>query len=186
MAVRQIGICRYLWRCDFFNVGLLCSREPLSRVESGAKPPGETQKSVSPGSPLASLALVERLQCGAALVAQDSSQFPLRRKEPFAKSPLGVLCGLSGSRTCWWERVRMSEVKPYIHQPGKSDISKRSNKYKNSLGRCSCRDCSCFMRTRDSPEAMQILIRPACPDGNACGTGSRTGWSRPGGSGRPP
>ena len=46
--------------------------------------------------------LVERLQCGAALVAEDSFEFPLTRKESSAKSPLGLLCGLSGSRSGLW------------------------------------------------------------------------------------
>ena len=44
--------------CGLFRLGLNCSRWPLSRVESGAKPPGETQNGVSPGPPRASVQVV--------------------------------------------------------------------------------------------------------------------------------
>ena len=92
--------------CGLFRLGLNCSRWPLSRVESGAKPPGETQNGVSPGPPPVPFELRERLQCGAALVAQGCSEFPLTRKQPIAKSPHGLLCDLSGSRTGLEVRVR--------------------------------------------------------------------------------
>jgi len=102
--------------CSFFKLGLTCSREPLSRVESGAKPPGETQKGVSPGPPRASVRLCERLQCGAALVAEDSFEFPLTQKESSAKSPLGLLCELNGSRNGLEERDNQD---PIFEFPGK-------------------------------------------------------------------
>ena len=71
------------------------SGRPLSRVESGAKPPGESQRGLSPGPPRASVRLCERLQCGAALVAEGSSEFPLNAEAPLckiaARAPLRVV-----------------------------------------------------------------------------------------------
>ena len=67
---------------------------------------GKANVGFPPDPLLLLLELVERLQAGAALVAQGCSEFPLTRKQPIAKSPHGLLCDLSGSRTGLEVRVR--------------------------------------------------------------------------------
>ena len=51
------------------------SRRPLSRVESGGKPPGEIEKAISPGPPLTPVRSRERLYPGAALVEKGCLNF---------------------------------------------------------------------------------------------------------------
>ena len=60
---------------------------PLSRVESGGKPPGGSAHfALPPGAPLVPLCgLRERLLCLAALVAEGSFEFPLGAEAPLCK-----------------------------------------------------------------------------------------------------
>ena len=81
------------------------SRWPLSRVESGAKPPGGIARAaIPPGPPLGFHAVGKAAAFGAALVAEDSFEFPLTRKESSAKSPHGFFGRFRCSR--WGLRGR--------------------------------------------------------------------------------
>ena len=74
---------------------------PLSRVESGAKPPGESQRGLSPGPPRASVRLCERLQCGAALVAEDSLNFRLCGRNPLQNRRTGSFASCTAAAWGW-------------------------------------------------------------------------------------
>ena len=92
------------WRMFTISIATAAAAGGRFRASKGhrparAKPPGESQRGLSPGPPPVSVELVKRLQCGAALVAEDCLNFRVRRKQSSAKSPHGLLCGLSGSRT---------------------------------------------------------------------------------------
>ena len=102
------GRCLRGGMCGFFKVGLNCSREAAFARRKRRKAAGGNAKGVSPGPPRAYVRLCERLQCGAALVAEDCQNFRLTRKQSSAKSPHGFLCGLSGSRTGLEERGRVA------------------------------------------------------------------------------
>lgn len=126
---RVAFICSGKWAlsacgiCSFFKLSLPCSMRPLSRVESGAKPPGESQRGLSPGPPPAPLELVERLLCGAALVAQGCSEFPLSAEATPRKIAALFLCRLNCSRTGWWERNgRAMREKQHIKRPTNTSL----------------------------------------------------------------
>ena len=105
------------------RIVLVVAGWPLSRVESGGKPPGESQRGLSPGPPPAPLELVERLQAGAALVAQGCSEFPLSAEATLrkiaARTPLQVerqprrLVGTGGS-FLWGKQTSISAANPCL------------------------------------------------------------------------
>ena len=62
------------------------SRRPLSRVESGAKPPGESQNvAIPPDPPCVLAAWLSGCSCLAALVAEASFEFPLNAEGSLCK-----------------------------------------------------------------------------------------------------
>ncbi len=76
--------------------GLVCtfqvrehqSRRPLSRVESGAKPPGGSEKSASPRTPSCPCGVGRAAAyAGRLWLRRVSFNFRFQRKKPFSKSP---------------------------------------------------------------------------------------------------
>ena len=92
--------------------------EPLSRVESGAKPPGESERALSPRPPLAPVKLSERPLCLAAQVAEDCLNFrksgsnppQIRRYGPFAGCTAAAEAGGKCRTVSWmWMETAKSQ-----------------------------------------------------------------------------
>ncbi len=80
----------------FSVAGFVCSKGPLSRVESGAKPPGGSDYA-SPRTPSLPLEQAERLYAGR-LRCRGLPEFPLSAEAILCKVTALFLCGLSDSR----------------------------------------------------------------------------------------
>ena len=83
--------------------------ESRFRVSKAAQSRRGKRKTAFPPDPLLSpWSCVSGCKPGRLWLLRVALNFRFQRKQPFAKSPHGLLCKLSGSRTGWWERVAHS------------------------------------------------------------------------------
>jgi len=95
-AERHAGVCLRFGCCTF------CCWEAAFARRKRRKAAGGTRKRRVPPGPLPlRCGLRERLPCGAAPVAGDSFEFPLKRKESPAKSPHCFLAGCAAAAGGW-------------------------------------------------------------------------------------
>ena len=86
-------------RANRQDIHILLFRKPLSRVESGVKPPGGKQRqSFPPGPPLAPMRYEKRLHMFGGSGCSGLLESPLTAEAILAKSPLEFLCRFRCSR----------------------------------------------------------------------------------------
>ena len=120
---KSVFVCSTNWDLSVLQGSILLEQEAAFARRKRRKAAGGKPTWAFPRTPSCPFELVERLLCGAALVAQGCSEFPLSAEATLRKIAALFLCRLSGSRTGLKERMVMPEVKKNVHSPVNSGLS---------------------------------------------------------------